>query len=517
MKREGRDVQESGSERPIGYTVGENSSDRFTFVVSDISDISKWEYVFASIGSRKVIGRIEKVVSRSDLLNQDMDFVSVKKYVETELADQVFLCQTKSLGSVEGDSLLLSRKIIPPGSPVWRASQELLERHLSYPEERSLHIGHLVDRNDVRISVDINGLKRHLAILAQTGAGKSNAAAVLMEELLKKGASIIVLDPHADYALMRTGKGGAKYASDVMIFRTPLSNGRYSSQVGAISSLFTLRFQDLEPDEISDIMGIKEEWSTLRRIVDDIYISMKPPRDLASFISAYKEIKGEDASKISGRIRILTKISSIFSDSTTPMEEYLSPGQLSILDLSGMDQALSNYFAHRVLNTIYESKMEAYTGFPVFVFVEEAHNFVPPASRTLIAQILRKIASEGRKFGMFLVVISQRPGKLDQDVLSQCNSAIILRITNPLDQKAIMESSESISESMLQDLPSLNIGEAVLTGEFVRIPVIATIRKRETAEGGGDIDLISLLKDARKIRDKRKNPSEFKKSLKEEW
>ena len=111
-------MQESGSEKPIGYTVGENSSDRFTFVVSDISEVSKWEYVFASIGKRKVIGRIEKVVSRSDLLNQDMDFVSVKKYVETELADHVFLCQTKSLGSVEGDSLVLSRKIIPPGSPV---------------------------------------------------------------------------------------------------------------------------------------------------------------------------------------------------------------------------------------------------------------------------------------------------------------------------------------------------------------------------------------------------------------
>ena len=510
-------MQESGSDKPIGYTVGENSSDRFTFVVSDISEVSKWEYIFAAIGKRKVIGRIEKVVSRSDLLNQDMDFTSVKKYVDTDLADHVFLCQAKSLGSVEGDSLMLSRKIIPPGSPVWRASQDLLESHLSYPEERSLYIGHLVDRNDVRLNVDINGLKRHLAILAQTGAGKSNAAAVLMEELLKKGASIIVLDPHADYALMRTGKSGARYASDIRIFRTPLSSGRYNSQTGTISSLFTLRFQDLEPDEISDIMGIKEDWSTLRRIVADIHNNMKPPRDLAAFLSEHKELNGEDSSKISGRIRILMKISNIFSDSTTPMDEYLSPGQLSILDLSGMDQALSNYFAHRVLNTIYESKVEANEGFPVFVFVEEAHNFVPPGSRTLIAQMLRKIASEGRKFGMFLVVISQRPGKLDQDVLSQCNSAIILRITNPLDQKAIMESSESLSESMLQDLPSLNIGEAVLTGEFVRIPVIAAIRKRETAEGGGDVDLISLLREARKIRDQRKNPSGFKKSLKEGW
>lgn len=510
-------MQESGSEKVIGYTVGENTSDRFTFVVSDLSEVSKWEYVFAEIGKRKVIGRIERVLSRSDLLNQDMDFVSVSKYVETELADHVFLCQARSLGSVEGDALLLSRKIIPPGSPVMRASKKLLEDHLSYPEERSLSIGHLVDRNDVRVSVDINGLKRHLAILAQTGAGKSNAAAVLMEELLKKGASIIVLDPHADYALMRTGKGGAKYAADIRIFRTPLSSGRYNAQTGSISSLFTLRFQDLESDEISDIMGIKEEWSTLRRIVDDLCRSMKPPRDLASFLSAYREMKGEDSSKISGRIRILGKIGSIFSDNTTPMDEYLAPGQLSILDLSGMDQALANYFAHRVLNTIYETKVEGSGSFPVFVFVEEAHNFVPPGSRTLIAQMLRKIASEGRKFGMFLVVISQRPGKLDQDVLSQCNSAIILRITNPLDQKAIMESSESMSESMLQDLPSLNIGEAVLTGEFVKIPVIATIRRRETAEGGGDVDLLSLLQEARKLRDKRRDPGEFRKALKEQW
>ena len=72
--------------------------------------------------------------------------------------------------------------------------------------DRSLVLGHLVDMDDTVVGVDINGLKRHLAILAQTGAGKSNAAAVLMEELLKKGASIVVLDPHADYALMKTGR-----------------------------------------------------------------------------------------------------------------------------------------------------------------------------------------------------------------------------------------------------------------------------------------------------------------------
>ncbi len=514
MRQGVRDVPESGSEEIIGYIVGENSSDSFTFVISDIARVSKWEYVFVTVQDRKVIGRIETVVSRSDLLNQGMDFESVKKYVDTELGDHVFLCRAKSLGSIEGDSLLLSRKIIPPGSPVARASSDLLERYLNYPEERSLYIGSLVDREDVRISVDINGLKRHLAVLAQTGAGKSNTAAVLMEELLRKGASIIVLDPHADYALMRSGENGIKYAQDIRIFRTPLSSGRYSREQGSLASLFTIRFEDLDSDEISDIMGIKEEWANLRKIVSEMHDSMSPPRNFDSFMNAQKNLKAEDASKISARLRILSKVKSIFSDTSTQLPEYLSPGQLSILDLSGMDQALSNYFAHRVLNTIYDTKVEASSSYPVFIFIEEAHNFVPPLSRSMISQMIKRIAAEGRKFGIFLVVISQRPGKLDQDVLSQCNSAVILRITNPLDQRAILESSESISESMLQDLPSLNIGEAVLTGEFVRIPTIVRIRKRETKEGGGDIDLLSLLEQSRKLREKRHDPSEFKKSVK---
>ncbi len=517
MKQGGRGVPESGfKNETVGFTVGENTSDFFSFVVPDPDSVSKWEYVYIDRSGRVLLGRIERVIARSDLLNQGLDFTTVKKYVETDLADRVMICQAKSLGSLEGNTLSLSRKIIPPGSVVKRADRNMLEKFLNYPPDRSLVLGHLVDMDDTVVGVDINGLKRHLAILAQTGAGKSNAAAVLMEELLKKGASIVVLDPHADYALMKTGESARKYSQDIRIFRTPLSSSRFIGETGSLTSQFTIRFQDLDADEISDIMGLKEEWSTMRKIVSDMVANMKPPRGIQEFIRAAEDLKQEERSKISGRIRILTKVKAIFSDITTPMEDYLSPGQLSILDLSGMDQALANYFSHRVLNTIYENKAESASSLPVFIFIEEAHNFVPPNSRTMISQIIRRIASEGRKFGMFLVVISQRPGKLDQDVLSQCNSNIILRVTNPLDQKAILESSESISESILQDLPGLNIGEAVLTGEFVRMPSIVRIRRRETREGGGDVDLLSLLEESRKLREKRHSPSTFRKSVRDD-
>ena len=91
-----------------------------------------------------------------------------------------------------------------------------------------------------------------------------------MEELLKKGASIVVLDPHADYALMKTGEPARKYSQDIRIFRTPLSSSRFLGETGSLTSQFTIRFQDLDADEISDIMGLKEEWSTMRKIVSDM-------------------------------------------------------------------------------------------------------------------------------------------------------------------------------------------------------------------------------------------------------
>ncbi|MEM4762153.1 MAG: ATP-binding protein, partial [Thermofilum sp.] len=107
------------------------------------------------------------------------------------------------------------------------------------------------------------------------------------------------------------------------------------------------------------------------------------------------------------------------------------------------------------------------------------------------------IASEGRKFGVFLILVTQRPSRIDADALSQCNSQIILRITNPHDQRAVAEASERLGEELMRDLPGLNVGEAIIVGELTRVPVIVKVRRRLTREGGADIDLVSELRRAR--------------------
>jgi len=128
---------------------------------------------------------------------------------------------------------------------------------------------------------------------------------------------------------------------------------------------------------------------------------------------------------------------------------------------------------------------------PVVLLVEEAHRFAPPKAlrKTRSYEALSRVASEGRKFGAYLVIVSQRPSKVDPDVISQCQSQVIMRIVNPRDQEAVRESSELLAQEFLDNLPGLDVGEGVVLGPLVRLPVVVKVRDRVLEYGGADIDL----------------------------
>ncbi|MCK5158833.1 MAG: ATP-binding protein, partial [Candidatus Heimdallarchaeota archaeon] len=130
----------------------------------------------------------------------------------------------------------------------------------------------------------------------------------------------------------------------------------------------------------------------------------------------------------------------------------------------------------------------------VLMVVEEAHNFIPGSGRS--SSILKQIAAEGRKFGVGLGLVSQRPGRLDSDVLSQCNTQIILKIVNPYDQQQILRSSESLSEDLLNDLPALNVGEAVIVGPSLPIPALVKIALFDGKLGGKGVEITGSWKKA---------------------
>jgi hypothetical protein len=126
--------------------------------------------------------------------------------------------------------------------------------------------------------------------------------------------------------------------------------------------------------------------------------------------------------------------------------------------------------------------------YPVFTLLEEAHRFAPAGQTVVSTNILKQILSEGRKFGVGIGLITQRPGKLDQDVLSQCMTQVIMRIVNPIDQDTVAKSVEGAGRQLLDELPALTKGQAVISGVGVNTPVMCRVRERMTQHGGETFD-----------------------------
>jgi hypothetical protein len=128
---------------------------------------------------------------------------------------------------------------------------------------------------------------------------------------------------------------------------------------------------------------------------------------------------------------------------------------------------------------------------PFLLVVEEAHNYCPERGfgNAVSSNILRTVASEGRKFGMGICIVSQRPAKVDKNIISQCNTNLILKVTNPNDLKAIIQSVEGLTSQTCDEIQRLPIGVALISGAGLQMPVMAEIRTRETNHGGRSVGI----------------------------
>jgi DNA helicase HerA-like ATPase len=165
------------------------------------------------------------------------------------------------------------------------------------------------------------------------------------------------------------------------------------------------------------------------------------------------------------------------------LTEEIRPGRLMILDFSTIDslrkkQILVSLIARRLFSLRKKGKIP-----PFMLLIEEAHNFArekAEESQAVSRSIIETIAREGRKFGASLCLISQRPVNLSTTALSQCNTHIILRVTNPNDLDHIQMSSEGIDARVAKSITGLKVGEAIIVGEAVNYPVFISVRDRKS-------------------------------------
>jgi len=137
---------------------------------------------------------------------------------------------------------------------------------------------------------------------------------------------------------------------------------------------------------------------------------------------------------------------------------------------------------------------------PVLLLLEEAHNFAPASANTPAEQnaitVTKQIAQEGRKFGVGLILISQRPSRLDETTLSQCNSYIIMRLVNPADQNYVRKVIETLGEDEAHMLPDLDVGEALLSGQLINFPVLVKIKEPKSKGEREEKDAFEALEEA---------------------
>jgi DNA helicase HerA-like ATPase len=137
---------------------------------------------------------------------------------------------------------------------------------------------------------------------------------------------------------------------------------------------------------------------------------------------------------------------------------------------------------------------------PLLAVIEEAHNFIPSAgegqSETPSVEIIRKVITEGRKFGVGLLLISQRPSRLDETTLSQCNTYLIFRLVNPKDQAFVEKVMENLTKADSRLLPAFGKGQGIVSGQAVRFPLLLQVQFDHdlVTSSLGDEDFLSAVK-----------------------
>ena len=532
------------SDRCVGLAKGPGEKPhQFRFITPDRDDaLPVGEYVYYLIGggdaARTVICRIDE---RREAQNYPNAFLAQPSVNPAELAhfvgyaeegDELFELTASVLGYYDRgfDDFINPRKMPRVGCPIYRAPAELLRSVLNRRgpgDEGAAVIGSLLSRtpDEVPIVLDVRRFtSTHLAIIAGTGSGKSYLAAVLVEELMRPNnrACLLVVDPHGEYESLAD-------MANIEGFHAPAagSDEDYRPRVRVLKpSDVKIAYRSLELDDIRYLLGRdltakmsyvlgmayrsaarrkKGQWTLedLIREIDDWATTARGTPDAVGNAAADVDSAAPmTAAGLTWRLNSVLGASEsrIFDDyQDMSLSDLFRPGQCTVLQLNEVAEREQQVVVATLLRRLYKARVATttakvgpddpfYLPYPAFVILEEAHNFAPAEADLVTSEQLKRVLSEGRKFGVGVCLISQRPGRLDQDVLSQCMTQILMRISNEVDQARVAQSVETVGRSLMDELPGLSKGQAIVAGMAINTPVLVRVRSRLTRHQAQDPD-----------------------------
>ena len=452
-------------------TVTGPSPSEFSFVIKENKGIPirKDQFITVKTQDGLLVGRVTNIRKTNRYF---MSAEAVRDYSLSTNLNSIFPIDEWEF--LVGDAIILGilsdrleRSTFPPspGAEVNIIDNPTLSKFLGFTNN-GLHLGIVEHHNlDARLNMT-RLLQKHLAILAMSGAGKSNLCSVLIEELMDKEKGrpgLIIIDPHGEYSGLINK--GAKLIEGEKIM---------------------IPVRDLGVNNIAALIPISAaQKRDLKRVIDEIRATHQDYNfeTLIQLIDDDQRIKENTKTALIGWLAELNS-TGFFDGYAYPDPTTLKPGEVWVIDLSRVSslrnqQLITAYLTRKLFYLRKEGRIPPYVQ-----IVEEAHNFVPEGAKreqALSRGILETVAREGRKFHASLVLISQRPIRLSSTILSQCNTHIILRITNPYDLKHLGESSEGITKETQDSITSLPVGQALIVGEAVNHPVFVKIKKRSVA------------------------------------
>ena len=484
-------------ENVAGYIYGDVGSTEFNFAVNG-ENLKKFDYIFAPHKEGNMLAQIMDIKEISDLKFEDATMMVHNGKVPTIRTSLSAFADV--IGYRDKKGLLQSPKSpFNSGAAILKANEDLIRYvlGLSANKDNGAYLG-LLKGHDLQVFLNIDALvQKHICILAKTGGGKSYACGVLVEEMLKKKVPMVIIDTHGEYHSLTKPNKNRKDQKNMPRF--DIKHKDYASQINEFSPIgsrgnikhITLNGTNLQAREIIDLLSAKLSGPQ----VGCLYQAIKEVKEYKSVYNLRDIIDAVNRSKSNAKWNVIASLESldsigVFSDDGTSTTDLVKPGKCALINMKGVPPDVQDVVVARLTKELFDDRKSGKVE-PFLLVVEEAHNYCPEkgVGKAVSSSILRTVASEGRKFGMGLCIVSQRPAKVDKNIISQCNTNIILKVTNPNDLKAIIQSVEGLTTQTYREIQRLPIGVALISGAGLQLPVMTEIRTRETSHGGKSVNI----------------------------
>ncbi len=406
----------------------------------------------------------------------------------------------------EGDEERLTGKIFNfrrgvtrypfPGAKVFAMTSADMRQVYAADGRANIEIGNVYPTNDIRGALYIDAmLGKHFALLGSTGTGKSTTAALILHRIceLAPQGHIVMIDPHGEYsAAFKTN--GALFDVSNLAMPYWLMNFEEHCEVFLTSHG---NDRQMDADILAKCLLAARSKSRTAEGIAKLTVDSPIPyllSDLTSMIQAEMG-KLDKAGENAPYMRLKTKVDEIKSDPrysfmfsgmmvADTMADFLArifrlPGDgkpISIVDVSGVPSDITSVVVAVLSRMVFDyaiwSRNEPQR--PILLVCEEAHRYVPAerdAHKSSVGKILGRIAKEGRKYGVSLGLITQRPSDLAEGVLSQCGTIIAMRLNNDRDQAYVRSAMPEGARGFLDTIPALRNRECIICGEGVSIPI----------------------------------------------